>query len=121
MRTAVMAALVFAIGLVLARSLWADAPLPSPELLDAGRKAYAQACAPCHGVNGDGNGPVAFAVNPKPRNFRKDKFKAGDTVDQIFATITNGLPDTKMVGYPQISERDRWGMAYIVLAFRPTK
>ena len=38
-----------------------------------------------------------------------------------FATITNGLPNTRMVGYPQIAEEDRWGLAYYVLAFRPKK
>jgi len=102
-------------------TLFADPPPPSPALFDSGRKVYAQACAPCHGVNGDGNGPVAFALNPKPRNFKTDKFKAGDSLEQIFATISNGLPDTKMVGYPQIAERDRWAIAYIVLAFRPAR
>jgi len=101
--------------------LAAGTPTPSPDLIGAGRKAYAQACAACHGANGEGNGPVAFAIVPKPRNFRKDPFKAGDSVEQIFATITSGLKDTKMVGYPQISEQDRWGLAYVVLAFRPAK
>jgi high-affinity iron transporter len=101
--------------------LAAGTPTPTPDLIDTGRKAYAQACAACHGATGEGNGPVAFAINPKPRNFRKDPFKAGDSVEQIFATITNGLKDTKMVGYPQIPETDRWGLAYVVLAFRPAK
>ena len=101
--------------------LAAGTPTPTPDMIGAGRKAYAQACAACHGATGEGNGPVAFAINPKPRNFRKDPFKAGDSVEQIFATITNGLKDTKMVGYPQISESDRWGLAYVVLAFRPAK
>ena len=99
----------------------AGPPTPSPDLIDAGKAAYKQTCLACHGANGDGKGPVAFAIKPPPRNFRKDPFKAGDTVEQIFATITNGLPDTKMAGYPQLPERDRWGLAYVVLAFRPAK
>ena len=97
----------------------ADPPAPSPDLIEAGQAAYKQTCLACHGANGDGKGPVAFAIKPPPRDFRKDAFKAGDHVEQIFATITNGLPATKMVGYPQLPERDRWGLAYVVLAFRP--
>jgi high-affinity iron transporter len=96
-------------------------PMPTPELMKAGRAVYEQACAPCHGVTGEGNGPVAFAIKPPPRNFTKDPFKAGDSVEQIFATITNGLPNTKMVGYPQLEERDRWALAYYVRSFRPKR
>jgi cytochrome c len=117
----VLGACMIVCGLAASPALYANPPLPSPAFLEHGQKVYAQACAPCHGLTGDGNGPVAFAIDPKPRNFRKDKFKAGDNLDQIFATITNGLPDTKMVGYPQIDEQDRWAIAYIVLAFRPPK
>jgi high-affinity iron transporter len=83
-----------------------------------GKTVYEQVCAACHGVTGEGNGPVAFAVKPSPRNFVKDAFKAGDSVEQIFTTITNGLPDTRMVGYPQIKEADRWALAAYVRAFR---
>lgn len=86
-----------------------------------GKAVYDQACAACHGPTGEGNGPVAFAIKPSPRNFTKDAFKAGDSVDQIFATITNGLAGTRMVGYPQISEADRRALAAYVHAFRPKK
>src|SRR5512138_2181188 len=100
----------------------AAAPLPSPELLKRGRDVYEGSdagCSACHGVTGEGNGPVAFAIKPPPRNFTKDPFKDGDSVEQIFATITNGLPNTRMVGYPQLAEGDRWALAYYVRAFRP--
>ena len=97
------------------------APAPTPKLLDNGKTAYEGTCAACHGVNGDGQGPVAFSLKPPPRNFRKDPFKAGDSVEQVFATITNGLADSKMVGYPQFDEATRWGLAYYVVSFRPKK
>lgn len=120
---AALAGLGLAALLALAGTLAAGTPtpLPSPELITLGRKAYAQTCVPCHGVNGDGKGPVAFSLKPPPRDFRSDPFKAGDTVEQIFATITNGLANTRMVGYPKLPERDRWGLAYVVLGFRPAK
>lgn len=95
------------------------APLPTPKVLEAGKAAYDQVCAACHGPNGDGAGPVAFALKPPPRNFRKDAFKAGDSVRQVFHTVTYGLPDSKMIGYPQLDATTRWGLAYIVVSFRP--
>src|SRR5580704_8678959 len=106
-----------AMVLALLASFADAAPVPTPTVLAAGKRVYDQACAACHGATGDGNGPVAFALKPPPRNFRADPFKAGDSVDQIFATITNGLPNSRMVGYPQIPEDDRWGLAYYVSVF----
>jgi len=96
-------------------------PAPSPKLLEAGKAAYGATCLPCHGATGEGNGPVAFAIKPPPRNFVKDAFKAGDSPGAVFNTITNGLPNTKMVGYPQIAELDRWGLTYYVLALRASR
>lgn len=60
-------------------------------------------------------------MKPPPRNFKKDPFKAGDTVEQIFNTVTNGLSKTKMVGYPQLPEEHRWALAYYVRAFRVSR
>jgi high-affinity iron transporter len=99
----------------------AAAPAPTPTLIETGRQVYEINCAACHGATGEGNGPVAFAVKPPPRNLVKDPFKAGDSVDQIFKTVSTGLPNTRMVGYPQIKEVDRWALAYYVRAFRIKK
>jgi len=93
-------------------------PAGTPKLLDTGKAVYGSTCLACHGATGEGNGPVAFAIKPPPRNFVKDKFKNGDSVGAVFATITNGLANTRMVGYPQIAEGDRWALAYYVLSLR---
>ena len=85
------------------------------------KQTYDVTCAACHGATGEGNGPVAFAVKPPPRNFVKDEFKAGDRVEQIYKTVTSGLPGTKMVGYPSLDDDERWGLAYYVRAFRPKR
>jgi mono/diheme cytochrome c family protein len=100
----------------------AVAPAPPPKtaaLLDQGRASFALNCAACHGATGEGNGPVAFAVRPRPRNLRKDPFVQGDRIEQLFATITRGLPSGTMASYAQLSDGERWALAYYVAAWRP--
>lgn len=99
----------------------ADAPPRTSALLAEGKAAYegpATGCAACHGRSGEGNGPVAFSLKPPPRNLVKDKFKAGDSVEQIYTTITRGLPETRMVGYPHLDERTRWAIAHYIASLR---
>jgi mono/diheme cytochrome c family protein len=45
--------------------------LPDDHTGDAARGArlYAENCVPCHGANGAGDGPRAYFIFPKPRNF----------------------------------------------------
>jgi mono/diheme cytochrome c family protein len=42
---------------------------------DAGKVAYEMNCSSCHGLTGKGDGPVAAALNPKPRDFSTGEFK----------------------------------------------
>jgi mono/diheme cytochrome c family protein len=112
-----------ALLLIGARAI-AKTPPPTPRLLERGKLIYegpAAGCSACHGLTGEGNGPVAFAIKPPPRNFKTEAFKSGDTVEAIFTTITLGLPGTRMVGYPMLPEEDRWALAYYVRSFRPKK
>jgi high-affinity iron transporter len=97
------------------------APAPMPRVLERGKTVYAGACLACHDATGQGRRPVAFAVKPPPHNLAKEPFKAGDSVEQIYATITNGLPNTRMVGCPQIKPADRWALAHYVRTFRARK
>lgn len=96
-------------------------PKKSPELLEAGKKLYELNCLPCHGEKGDGNGPVGQALVPKPRDFAKDPFKQGSKPEEVFGTLTHGVKDTAMVGYPQLSEDERWALSFHVLELVPKK
>src|SRR4051812_6930815 len=120
----IVAIVVCAAAVAIATRAVATTPRATAELLAQGKAVYegsAAGCHACHGLTGEGNGPVAFAIKPPPRNFAKEPFKNGDSVEQVFTTITLGLPNTKMVGYPQLPEADRWALAYYVLTFRPKK
>ena len=55
-----------------------------PDQLNRGREAYVLHCFACHGMEGDGYGPAAYALRPAPRDLRKGIFK--------FTGTQNGVP-----------------------------
>src|SRR5215471_14638786 len=40
----------------------------------AGQQLYTNYCAACHGDKGEGDGPAARYLYPKPRNFTENRF-----------------------------------------------
>ena len=51
---------------------------------------FAERCAVCHGVDGDGAGPGAASLNPKPANFRSRKWQSSMSDERIATIIVNG-------------------------------
>ena len=87
--------------------------------LAAGQTVYKNNCVACHGASGDGRGPASVAIpNPKPRNFIADKFKFGDSKEQIFATITKGIEGTAMPGWTGLSVEERQSVSAYVASLR---
>jgi cbb3-type cytochrome c oxidase subunit III len=81
---------------------------------EQGKKIYEKHCSQCHGLDGDGNGPAAERLWPRPRDFRNGLFKIRSTVgglpsDQdLFRTITNGMPGTAMPAWGEVlKEQER--------------
>lgn len=72
-------------------------------------KIYFRKCAGCHGIDGDGAGPGADIVFPKPRNFQTWMFKfkttpadSPPTDEDLMRIIKNGLPGTAMPAFKEI-------------------
>jgi len=65
-------------------------PLISPSLV--GRDVYGSFCAPCHGVDGTGHGPVASALKTAPANLTLIRLKNGGTFPRalVEAFVTSG-------------------------------
>jgi len=115
--------LVIGIALLTPAALAHAAPAPprSPALLQLGKTTYSIYCVSCHGEQGAGDGSVAPTLNPKPRNFATDKFKQGAGVKQIFETLGKGVPGTAMTKFTNLSENERWALAWYVLELKGAK
>ncbi len=71
-----------------------------------GRILYAEHCQHCHGVSGDGNGPTATYLSPRPRDYRLGKFKFKSTGssakanrDDLSRIVEDGIPGTYMPSF----------------------
>jgi mono/diheme cytochrome c family protein len=96
-------------------------PKRTPGLIEQGKGTYGIYCIACHGDRGAGDGSAAARLNQRPRNFATDKFRQGDSVTQIFETLGKGVPGTPMVKYTNLSEDDRWALAWYVLDLKARK
>ncbi len=90
-----------------------------------GEAVYRRACATCHGINGDGNGPAANALNPRPRDFTRGTFKFRSTPtgnlptdEDLFKTISNGIPRTTMPAWKNLlTEAERRDVIVYIKTF----
>jgi mono/diheme cytochrome c family protein len=57
-----------------------------------GKWLYTRNCAGCHNDNGDGKGPTILQLGLTARDFKQGGFAFGDTPEQLFKTITTGIP-----------------------------
>ena len=69
---------------------------------DKGAQLYQGSCMACHGINADGNGPAAVALNPAPTNFRTADFGKDRTDEQLRLAIQSGSPGTSMMPFTHL-------------------
>src|SRR3569833_1763798 len=81
---------------------------------------YQEHCAACHGEGGHGDGPRAAGLAPPPINFHDRARQGQRSIYSLYSTITLGINGTAMQGYPQLSEMDRWALAFYVSDFFAT-
>lgn len=84
------------------------------EVLQDGRVLYMRHCAHCHGTSGDGAGPTAVYLYPRPRDYRNGIFKFTSTKslmrprrEDIHRILKNGIPGTYMPSFvPMLNEEE---------------
>ena len=64
-----------------------------------GKKVFTANCVVCHGDKGDGMGPAAATMNPKPRNFTSAAEMKGIDDARLHKSTAEGRPGTAMVGF----------------------
>ena len=98
------------------------------EKLARGRASYTMYCSGCHGAEGDGEGPAAKFLSPKPRDLRKGKVKfasvaAGEmpTDADLARTITKGLHGTSMPAWNLLPKDEVDDVVAYIKTFTPNR
>jgi mono/diheme cytochrome c family protein len=95
----------------------------TPSLLELGRTTYAKECIACHGELGNGEGEAAYLLYPRPRDFTRGEYRLVSTWDRVptdedlFRTISRGMPGSAMPSWSHLPERTRWGLVHYVKTF----
>jgi mono/diheme cytochrome c family protein len=96
----------------------------SEEVLIQGREAYMLYCVGCHGEKGDGKGPAAEFLEPKPRDFTRGIYKfvstsAGDLArdEDLLRTINRGLHGSSMPAWNLIDRQTQAALVAYLKSF----
>lgn len=119
--------LTMAIGLFLVLTSIVGASEVTEHDIQQGKSIYERSCLICHGESGKGDGPAAFYnaafSAPRARDFTVGNFKFRSTVsgslpldEDIFRTITNGIPGT-MPSFSGLSSEQRWQVVAYIKTF----
>lgn len=96
---------------------------PLPEKLEGdfswGKEFYMINCATCHGKDGDGQGPRAAFINPKPRNFNHTESQHKLNRPALFEVISNGTTRSEMPAWKTVLTRQEIASIaeYVFIAF----
>ena len=74
-------------------------PEATKDQLAMGKETFTTTCAPCHGMEGKGDGAAAAALDPKPADFTDDSHSRYYSDAGRLYIIQNGVEGTGMVGW----------------------
>ena len=84
----------------------ADMTLPLPNKLTgdraAGKKMFDETCATCHGKEGNGQGPRAYFINPRPADFQKPEAREDLNRPTLFKAISDGVLGSEMPAWSKV-------------------
>lgn len=89
----------------------ADMKLPFPNKLKgnarSGETFYMRNCVVCHGAKGDGNGPRAYFITPRPRNFTAEQSRQVYNRPQLFDAVAQGKRGTVMPAWGKVLDQQQ--------------
>jgi cbb3-type cytochrome c oxidase subunit II len=78
-----------------------------------GLRVYARNCASCHGRNGDGNGPGAKGLRPRPANLTEHEYRS----ERVAQILWNGVPGAAMPAWRDMAAEDLASVTLVVRDF----
>ena len=81
-----------------------DLPISADLSGDAGngKMYYMQNCTACHGAGGNGDGPRAYFIYPRPRDFNHPASKARFNRPELFKAIKKGVVGREMPAWEKV-------------------
>ena len=87
------------------------APSKAPDLT-RGASLFAQNCAGCHGMTGDGHGPDAAKLKTPPIAFSEIARARQRSPFALYQVIDQGIDGTAMQSFANLPSEDRWALAF---------
>lgn len=87
------------------------APSKAPDLA-RGAALFAQNCASCHGMTGDGHGPDAAKLKTPPIAFSDITRARQRSPFALYQVIDQGIDGTAMQSFATLPSDDRWALAF---------
>ena len=78
-----------------------------------GQQDYARYCATCHGNRGQGDGPGAAGLHPRPVNLSEQEYSA----NRLGFSLWNGVSGTAMPAWRELTVADLSAIAEVVRGF----
>lgn len=93
-------------------------PLTTPDL-NLGKQLFIENCVSCHGASGEGNGPAADTLNPKPRDLTAPAYLDFVTPFHLYQALTLGVSGTAMPSFGEaFSSEQSWSLAFYLMTLR---
>ncbi|HEY0846023.1 MAG TPA: c-type cytochrome, partial [Noviherbaspirillum sp.] len=98
-------------------------PVAPAKVPDLKRSAviYQAQCASCHGAEGRGDGPLGANMEPAPIAFTDRERARERSLFSLHQSITRGVEGTAMKPYSELSDEDRWALAFYISTFAFSK
>lgn len=96
----------------------AAAGMPPARAFDRanGQAIYTEKCAPCHGLQGNGDGPQAAQLPNSPSALADEQIARQAIPQQWFDIVTAGNLERFMPPFASLSDQDRWDVVFYALS-----